>query len=86
MFRSLALLLNGSENNHDAVRTVITRFENLNRERFKCLLFADKNEPTIEDHINKLLHPATWGTHIELVAITTFLQIPAPALAALLHL
>lgn len=76
MFRSLAFQLTGSEDNHMAVRTLITRFENLNKKRFERFLVAEVNEPTMKDHIKRLLQPATWGTHVELFALATYLQVP----------
>lgn len=73
LFRSLALQLTGSDNDHDAVRTLVARFENLNKEKFACLISSDKE--TIQYHIKKLLRPNTWGTHVELAAIATYLQV-----------
>ena len=76
MFRSLASQLLGSEDHHLAVRTLITRFENLNKERFEGFLIASVNAPTMQEHIRKLMRLGTWGTHVELIAIATYLQIP----------
>ena len=50
MFRSLASQLLGSEDHHLAVRTLITRFENLNKERFEGFLIASVNAPTMQEH------------------------------------
>ena len=34
------------------------------------------NERTIEEHIRKIGMPYTWGTHIEILAVATFFDIP----------
>ena len=49
MFRCFSHHLLGNEEEHDAVRTLIIRFENFNRQYFEPLLM-NNNEPTLKGH------------------------------------
>ena len=75
MFRSLSNHLLGNEEEHDAVRTLLIRFENLNHHYFEAFLM-DKNEPTLKAYISKMCQPSTWGTQIEIEAAVALFQVP----------
>jgi len=75
MFRSLSNHLLGNEEEHDAVRTLLIRFENLNHHYFEAFLM-DKNEPTLKAYISKMCQPSTWGTQIEIEAAACLFQVP----------
>ena len=51
------------------------RVENLNKELFANKL-TDMNVPSIREQVHKLLRPKTWGTHVEIMAATTYFQVP----------
>ena len=75
MFRCFSHHLLGNEEEHDAVRTLIIRFENFNRHYFKPLLMSN-NEPTLKAHVSKMCRPFTWGTQIEIQAVACLFQVP----------
>ena len=75
MFRCFSHHLLGNEEEHDAVRTLIIRFENFNRQYFEPLLM-NNNEPTLKGHVSKMCRPFTWGTQIEIEAVACLFQVP----------
>lgn len=75
LFRALAHVLTGDQENHGHIRLLVQRFENLNQDLFEKLL-TEVNKPTIKEHMLHVGIPHTWGTHIEVFAISTYLQIP----------
>ena len=76
-FRSVShqLLLFDSEEKHYDVRSLLVRFENLNKTSFSEYLMAN-NEPTFDAHIKKMLIPGTWPTQVEIYAASSFFQVP----------
>lgn len=75
LFRSLSHQLYGSSNRHFDVRSLLVRFENLNWSRFSHLL-TEINSPDMQSHIHKMLRPGAWGTHVEIIAASTYFQVP----------
>lgn len=75
LFRCFSYQLLGTEDEHIAVRSLLVRFENLNQETFAPYLMS-VNSPTMGEHISKMLRPYKWGTHIELLAMATYYQVP----------
>ena len=73
LFRCFSYFLFGTEDQHLAVRSLLMRVESLNKELFDNKL-TDINADTISQHIHKLLHPCTWGTHVEIMACATYFQ------------
>ena len=67
-FRSISYLLFSHEDEHWSLRTIITRFENLNSRLFEKRM-TSINGRTFSDHIQKLCHPSSWATHIEVLAV-----------------
>ena len=75
LFRCFSFFLFGREGQHLTVRSILMRVENLNKEVFEGKL-TDLNEPSIREHVHKLLRPNTWGTHVEIMAAATYFQVP----------
>ena len=75
-FRCLSMQLFQSQDQHYAIRSVLSRFENLNRGTFEKTLMPAVNEPTFPGHIRKLITPCTWATHVEVMAAATYFQVP----------
>ncbi len=74
-FRAISFELFGNKQFHEEVRTLITRFENLNTEVFRKKLMPGVNQATIEAHIKNLLRPFTWATHVEVMATATLFDV-----------
>ena len=72
---TLSHVLIGDQENHAEIGLLLERFENFNKNLFKELL-TSVNEPTIDEHIQHIGLPYTWGIHVEIFAISTYLQIP----------
>ena len=75
LFRSLADQLFNDQEKHFSVRSMLVWMESLNRSIFSKYLLS-LNEPDIEHHIKKMGRPNAWGTHVEVIAASTFFQIP----------
>lgn len=75
MFHSLSHQLFGSPDRDYEIRSLLVRFESKNRSKFSSLL-TKINAVDIESHIKQMLHPAKWGTHVELFAAATYFQSP----------
>ena len=56
------------------VRSLLLRFENLNRLCFQPFL-TSINPLSMEEHISAMLCPGTWGTHIEILAAATYYNV-----------
>ena len=79
MFRALAFHILGDEKSHFALRSLLVRFENLNGSTFSPRLISGVNGvnlPTFEKHIDHMLKPKSYGTHVELQAAATYYQVP----------
>ena len=74
-FRSISHQLFTSEEKHYAVRSLLVRFENLNKSVFRSYLMSN-NEPTIDHHIKKMDRLYIWATQVEVFAASSFFQIP----------
>lgn len=75
LFRCFSHFLCGSESKHYTFRSILVRFENLNSQLFEKRL-TEINKPTFKEHINTMLCPNEWGTHVEIMAASTYFQIP----------
>ena len=75
LFRCFSYQLTRSQEEHIAVRTLVLRFQNLNKSVFQPFL-TGINKPTMEQHIKHLLVPGVFGTHVEILAIATFYRVP----------
>ena len=73
LFRCFSYQLLRTEDEHIAVRSLLVRFENLNQSSFQPYL-TSINPPTMKQHINNMLHPKKWGTHIEILAAATYFR------------
>ncbi len=67
MFRCLAHQLFGSPDRHYDVRSLLVRFETKNAPLLMAI-----NSPDFASHIRELLKPTKWGTHVELLAASTY--------------
>lgn len=72
MFRCLSYHLVGSEDVHLAVRSLLTRYVNLNSQSFEPYIM---NNSTISDHITKMLRPSTWARQVEILAAASLFQV-----------
>ena len=75
LFRSFSFQLLGTEEEHIAVCTLAIRFQNLNKSTFMPFLTAI-NKPTMPQHIAHVQQPGVYGTHVEILALATFFNIP----------
>ena len=75
MFSSLSHQLFGLPNRSYDVRSLLVRFESNNQQKFSPFLM-EINSPDMHSHIQEMLHPKKWGTHVELLAAATYFQIP----------
>ena len=75
LFRSYSFQLFGSEEEHIAIRTAAIRFVNLNQTVFTPYL-TSINKATMAEHIQHVQRPSVFGTHIEILAIATVLNVP----------
>ena len=62
------------EQNHSTIRLLLQRLENLNKYVFKELL-TELNKPNIDEHMLHMGLHGTWGTPVEIFAITSYLTI-----------
>lgn len=74
-FRSLSHQLFNTEDKHYTVRATLVRFENFNGAVFSKYLMTN-NEPTISQHIKAMGRLGTWATQLEVIAASSFFQIP----------
>ena len=75
LFRSLSINLYNHEEEHLAIRKILVKFEELNKDQFAHYLTAS-DASNIDDHICSMLKPFVWGTQVELLAATSFFQVP----------
>lgn len=74
--RAISFCLFGTQDNHLEVRTLLIRFENLNKNVFEGRLIPGVNESTVMAHVKKLCRPFTWAANIEMMATATLFQVP----------
>ena len=70
LFRSYSFQIFGSKEEHIAVRTAAIQLKNLNQGAFKPYLTAI-NKTTMDQHIQHLQRPSVFGTHIEILVLST---------------
>ena len=76
-FRALSINLHGHQEEHLAIRKLITNFEKLNMQKFGTYLTPSQSEETtIADHIVNMAKPCAWATQVELLAATSYFQVP----------
>lgn len=75
MFRTISYALLETEDCHYDIRSHIVRTVNLNQNLFSHHLMAN-NKSTISEQVHHMLCPSVWGTHLELRAAATLLDIP----------
>ena len=75
LFRLFSFQLTGNQDNHISVRTLLLRFEKLNPSAFQPYL-TPINHPTMAEHISHVQKPDVFGTHLEILAIATFYNVP----------
>jgi len=71
MYRSLALIMYGSETFHTKVRTILHDHIAANKEEFRKYVSGE-----IEAHLAKLTEIGRWGTHVELKAAAGIMKLP----------
>ena len=71
LFRALSRRMFDSEDWHAFVRQQLVEFESLNSSLMQS--YCDGN---ISDHISRVKYLTVWGTHVELVAAASLLQMP----------
>jgi len=76
LFRSLSHQFLNTQDEHLFMRTTLVRFVNLNQSLFTNYLSPPATATTITEHIQRMLRPQTWGTHIEVIAAATFFHKP----------
>ena len=75
LFRSLSINLYNHEDKHLAIRKVLVEFEELNKDQFANYLTIS-DATNINDHICSMARPFVWGTQVELLAASSFFQVP----------
>ena len=76
LFRAVAFHTLGDEDKHDDIRTLLVRFENLNKALFESRFIPSPNAVSFRDHFKHQLWPGVWGTQVELMANATLFQVP----------
>ena len=76
LFRAVAFHTLGDEDKHDDIRTLLVRFENLNKALFESRFIPSANAVSFRDHLKHQLWPGVWGTQVELMATATLFQVP----------
>ena len=75
----------GDEDKHDDIRTLLLRFECLNKTIFASQFIPDAYKQTttlplkpatFQEHLRHQLRTGTWGTQVELMATATLFQVP----------
>ena len=66
----------GDEDKYDDIRTLLVRFENLNKALFERRFISSANTTSFHDHLKHQLWPGVWGTQVELMATATLFQVP----------
>ena len=75
LFRSLSINLYNHQEEHLAIRKLLVKFEELNKDQFANYLTAS-DASNIDDHICSMVKPFVWGTQVELLAASSFFQVP----------
>ena len=62
-------------NTYVAIRKVLVEFEEPNKDQFANYLTVS-DATNIDDHICSMARPFVWGTQVELLAASSFFQVP----------
>ena len=84
LFRSLSVNLHNHEDEHLAIRKILVRFEELNKEQFSNSLTAS-DATNINDHICSVAKPFVWGTQVELLVASSLFQASIPRYIQMAH-
>ena len=76
LFRCVAFHTLGDEEKHDDIRTLLVRFETLNKTTFSSRFIPYANKQTYQEHLKHQLRTGNWGTQVELMATATLFQVP----------
>lgn len=72
LFRSLAYIANGSQDDHEKMRSLLVNFALKNSTLFQPLVMS--NSSSLEEHAKKMMQLHTWGTQLELQAAASLFQ------------
>lgn len=76
LFRALSKQLFGAEAMYKNLRMYLTEVINEHSEIYSQYFIPNRNTRTFEEHKRKLQIPGTWGTQLELQAISECYQLP----------
>ena len=71
---AISKLMNGSQDQHELVRASLFQFIEANKDAFRP--YCPSETPSLEEHLLKIQRTLTWGTHLEIYAAATMLQVP----------
>lgn len=74
-FRALSTNIHGHQEEHLALRKLLTEFERANKGTFEKYL-TKSQDTIIENHITSMAKPCTWATQIEVLSAASCFQIP----------
>ena len=72
-FRAITKGLFDTEEEHYTIRSCITRFMLMNSPTFKVYMIHGTD---ISAHVCKMVEPGTWATHLEVIAVATYFNMP----------
>ena len=76
LFRSFSKELLSNETHHLRIRTLLTDTVKWNGDKFKGYLAPPLTGKSITEHVQTMRKEFTWGTHIEIYAMASVLQVP----------
>ena len=78
LFRSVAHQLVGDAEQHDQLRQATVAFAAQNEEALKGYLPQEEGigSASLQDHLQRMCNVGCWGTHFELRAMASMLQVP----------
>ena len=76
LFRSFSKELLSSETHHLRVRTLLTDAVKWNAKFFSGYLTPPLTGKSVMEHVERMQKEFTWGTHIEIFAMASVLQVP----------
>ena len=71
LFRALAFILCGAEDDHKKMRLLLVKFLEQNTQLFQPLVMTDHS---LQDHIRRMHRMKEWGTQVELQAAASLFQ------------
>lgn len=75
-FRAVAKGIFNDEEEHHRLRSCVTRFMLLNKTTFEAYMIPSVNGTNISEHIFRMVEPGTWATHLEVIAVATYFNLP----------